>query len=400
MNILVLSNLYPPAYLGGYELLCQQVVRELRYRGHQVTVLTSSHGSQSPAQVEERVHRDLRLYLPFSEPGRVARLARRRTHQANERIAAHRIAALRPDIVFVWSQLRLTLGAAQAAERSGVPVCYTLNDEHLAGYLPRAWSPAPRAALAALTDRTLFRGITTARLQLRHTTSISRRVRDNLIASGLPMADSRVIYQGIPVERFPCKAEPGRIGTPARVLFAGQLLPYKGADTLIQAAHRLAADRGSDAIKVTIAGDGPGNHPAELRRMALDGPAEVEFLGRVPHDQLAALYREHDLFVFPSRWQEPFGLTHLEAMASGLPVISTADGGHGEFLRDNQNALVFPKGNPEALAGRILAILDDPGLGKRLALTARTMIETDFSLARYVTELEHWLDEVRRAPAA
>jgi glycogen(starch) synthase len=400
MNILVLSNLYPPAYLGGYELLCQQVVEELRRHGHQVTVLTGNHGAPASYSAERGVHRDLHLYLPFSEPGRLARTARWRTHRVNQRIAAQRIAACRPDIIFIWSQLRLTLGAAQAAEQSGVPVCYTFNDEHLAGYLPRTWTPSPRAVVSALADRILFQGITTARLRLRHTTSISRRVRDNLVNSGLPVADSRVIYQGIPIERFPCKAEPGRIGTPARMLFAGQLVPYKGADTLIEAAHRLAAQRGDGAIRVTIAGDGPGHHPAELRQLARSGPATIEFLGRVPHAELPALYRRHDLFVFPSRWQEPFGLTHLEAMASGLPVVSTADGGHGEFLRDNRNALLFPKGNPEALSDRISALLDDPGLGKRLALAARTMIETDFSLARYVTELEHWLDEVRRAPAA
>ena len=400
MHVLVISNLFPPAYLGGYELLCQQVVDELRRRNHRVTVLTSDHDADRTEVPEEDIHRDLRLYLPFSKPGRVARLARWRTHRKNYRIAADRIATARPDIVFVWSQLRLTLGAARAAERSGVPVCYTFNDEHLAGYVPRPWALAPRAAVGALTDRLLLRRMTATDLRLRHTTSISRRVRDNLVAGGVPVADSRVIYQGIPVGQFPCKPDPGRIGTPVRVLFAGQLLPYKGADTLIDAAHRLARERGPDAIRVTVAGDGPGTHPGQLRQLALAGPASVVFLGRVPHDQLPALYREHDLFVFPSRWQEPFGLTHLEAMASGLPVVSTADGGHGEFLRDNENALVFPKGNPEALAARIAAVLDDPGLGKRLALRARTMIETDYSLARYVTQLEHWLDGVRRAPAA
>lgn len=400
MNILVISNLYPPAYLGGYELLCEQVVDTLRQRGHRVTVLTSNHGTGPGLLHQPHVHRDLELYLPFSEPAQVARLARLRTHRANERIAARWIAALQPDLIFVWSQLRLTLGAARAAERSGRPVAYTFNDEHLAGYRPRPWAPAPRAALAALADRVVFRAITTASLTLRHTTSISRRLRDNLAANGVSAADSRIIYQGIPVERFPCKDAPGGIGVPARILFVGQLLPYKGADTLIEAAHRLAAQRGADGLRVTIAGDAPGSHPDELRRLALAGPARIEFRGRVPHHELPPLYRAHDLFVFPSRWQEPFGLTHLEAMASGLPVISTADGGHGEFLRDNWNALVFPKGNPGALADRISVLLDTPGLGKRLALAARAMIDTEFSLARYVTQLESWLEEVRRAQAA
>lgn len=86
----------------------------------------------------------------------------------------------------------------------------------------------------------------------------------------------------------------------------------------------------------------------------------VECLGKVPHDRVSALYRSHDLFVFPSIWQEPFGLTPLEAMASGIPVISTVNGGHGEFVQHKINAFVFKEGDADMLAdqsseGRLLA---------------------------------------------
>ncbi|HEX9165977.1 MAG TPA: glycosyltransferase family 4 protein, partial [Gemmatimonadales bacterium] len=370
--------------------------------GHEVSVLTSDHGEVAAGTDHGpvRVRRALRLFQPFGEAGRVSRRARWHIHRVNRQITADHLADERPDLVFVWSQLRLTLGAAQAAEQSGLPVCYTFNDEHLAGYLPRRWAATPRALAGALADRTLFRDGTTSGLRLSHATAISRRVVDNLVAAGAPVATSRVVYQGIPVERFPCKANPGSVGTPARVLYAGQLHPTKGVDTLIDAMHRLAAARPGSAPTLTIAGDGPAPYPESLRRLAAGGPARIEFLGKVAYADLPALYRAHDLFVFPSRWQEPFGLTHLEAMASGLPVVSTADGGHGEFLRDSVNALVFQKGNEEALAERIGALLDDPGLGKRLALAGRVMVERDFSLARYVTDLEQWLEEVRRARAA
>jgi glycosyltransferase involved in cell wall biosynthesis len=108
---------------------------------------------------------------------------------------------------------------------------------------------------------------------------------------------------------------------------------------------------------------------------------------------LSGVYREHDIFVFPSTWQEPFGLTHLEAMACGTPVISTADGGHGEFLKDGENALIFEKENPGQLAAQISRLISDNDLAGHLAATARAMVEQEFTLQRYVTDIEAFLQE-------
>jgi glycosyltransferase involved in cell wall biosynthesis len=117
----------------------------------------------------------------------------------------------------------------------------------------------------------------------------------------------------------------------------------------------------------------------------------VEFRGRLPRTELPALYRAHDVFVFPSIWREPFGLTQLEAMASGLAVVATAEGGHGECLRHGENALVFPPGNAEALSAHLARLIDEPGLGVRLATAARAMVGRDYTLDRYTTSLESML---------
>ncbi|MDP8227852.1 MAG: glycosyltransferase family 4 protein, partial [Candidatus Electryoneaceae bacterium] len=98
--------------------------------------------------------------------------------------------------------------------------------------------------------------------------------------------------------------------------------------------------------------------------------------------------------VFSSIWQEPFGLTHLEAMASGTPVISTADGGHGEFLEDNVNSLIFEKENDQQLAEHMIRLIDDADLRKRLALTARKVVEEHFTLNGYIDRLEQFLRDV------
>ena len=396
MRILVLSNLYPPHVLGGYEILCAQVCGELLRRGHAVRVLTSGHGTGGAPDGGDAegdgVLRALQLYRPFGTPAGRDRRLRARAGRHNGRVVAGEVAAWAPDVVFVWSQLRLSLGGARAAERSGRPVAYTFNDDHPAGYLPAPFGLRPRGFVAFLLDATLFRSATTRPLAFRHTTCISRTLKEVLLEKGLPVPECRVIYQGIPVERFPVKEGPGALGRPARLLYAGQLHSYKGVHTFLEAASRLAA-RGFP-LALTVAGAGDAEYVRRLRGQADGAGCPVAFPGRVPHAEVPALYQSHDIFVFPSVWREPFGLTHLEAMASGTPVVSTADGGHGEFLQDGVNALVFRKEDPEHLAARLEELLTRPETALRLARQAREMVCRDFSLARYAGDLEAFLAEI------
>lgn len=113
----------------------------------------------------------------------------------------------------------------------------------------------------------------------------------------------------------------------------------------------------------------------------------------MPHDQVPALYRTHDIFVFPSIWQEPFGLTPLEAMASGTPGISTVNGGHGEFIKDRINALVFKEDDAGILAQQVYSLIENDELQQQITATARQMVTKLFSMDRYVNELETFLSE-------
>ena len=81
MNILIISNLYPPHILGGYEILCAQVVNHLQSRGHQVHILTSDHGG---APSDSMVTRTLKVYQAFDKPAPFLRSARIRTAKHNE----------------------------------------------------------------------------------------------------------------------------------------------------------------------------------------------------------------------------------------------------------------------------------------------------------------------------
>ncbi len=396
MKVLVLSNLFPPHVLGGYEILCGQVVQALAARGHAVTVLTSRHGL-APHEAEapdDDVHRLLALDRPFGTPAPRARLRRLVTGCENRRRTRAFLGGRRFDVAFVWSQLRLTLGALRAIQAAHLPTLFTFNDEHIAGYVASPFAARPRAALGHAVERWLLPDITLSGIRLDHVTCISRCVRDNLVRAGVPVAHARIIYQGIPVGQFPAKDEPGVLGRPLRLLYVGQLHAYKGVHTLIEAAHRAAAEPALGGVELTVIGTGPADYRSRLMALAAAGPARVHLAGPVPHAELPAAYRAAHVFVFPSAWQEPFGLTHLEAMASGTPVISTADGGHGEFLRDGHNALVFPKEDAAALAHCIGRLGREPTLAWGLARRARAQVAVEFSLARYVSDLETYLREV------
>src|ERR1051325_10801161 len=86
----------------------------------------------------------------------------------------------------------------------------------------------------------------------------------------------------------------------------------------------------------------------------------------VDRSELASRYRDSDVFVFPTIWEEPFGLVPLEAMACGTPVIATGTGGSGEFLVEGYNCLLVPPGDAHALAAAVRRLAEDGELRARL----------------------------------
>jgi glycogen(starch) synthase len=389
MRILVLSNLFPPDVVGGAEILCAQVCEQLRRRGYDVRVLTS--GDEPPARSHAfPVTRALRLTRPFGVPAsRIGWRDTWRAHRHNHEATRAALARDRPDIVFAWSQRRLTLGGVRATMDAGVPLAFSFNDNAIAAYATETPRPTPRSLARGVLRSTVFRQDTLRDVPLTSATAISRHLKRDLIAAGVAAQDVEVIYQAIDVARFPCKPEPGAIGAPPRMLYVGSFLPEKGVHTIVEAAHLLARSR--PGTSVTLVGDGPADYGERLRHLASRGPATVFFTGRMPHDQVAGIYRNHDILVFASAPLEAFGLTPLEAMASGTTVVSTAVGGHSELVVDGRNALVFREGDAVDLVRCLHRLVSMPDLSRLLARNARAQVTRQFSLDRYADDLERFL---------
>jgi glycosyltransferase involved in cell wall biosynthesis len=117
----------------------------------------------------------------------------------------------------------------------------------------------------------------------------------------------------------------------------------------------------------------------------------VYFTGPKAQTELAALYLEHDIFIFPSVWDEPFGMTYLEAMASGMVVVGTAAGGSAEVMRSEVNSLVFERENGSDCARQIKRLLQNPRLLETLRSQGRQDVERTFNVDQMVARSEQFL---------
>ena len=155
---------------------------------------------------------------------------------------------------------------------------------------------------------------------------------------------------------------------PIRILYHGRVDRRKGVLDFIEALHRL--DRPDLPWRATISGIGPDSEPA--RALAAErglGPERLSFLGYVDYDRAPQVYREHDLFASPT-YSEGFSNTILEAMASGLAVLSCHAVGVTDCLRDGENSLLVQPGDVPAQAAGLERLITDASLRERLARDA------------------------------
>ena len=202
---------------------------------------------------------------------------------------------------------------------------------------------------------------------------------------GADPAKIAIIPPGVDLSRFrPIPKEEARrkVGIPGghtNILFAGRIEPLKGIDTLLRAMSILQ-ERHPAAVAeacVAIVGGDPWADDLDVEMARLQAlRAElgihdlVTFLGAKDQDILPYYYAAAEMVVMPSHY-ESFGMVALEAMAMGTPVIASEVGGLAHLIRHGHNGFHVPSRDPEALASRILHLLEDRDLRRRLGNEAR-----------------------------
>jgi glycosyltransferase involved in cell wall biosynthesis len=194
----------------------------------------------------------------------------------------------------------------------------------------------------------------------------SEYCRQSSIALGCDPAKLSLVPYGIPEHWFAIQPAP----EPGRVLFVGQVGLRKGSHVLAEAC-RILQSRG-----VTFECRVAGPPQVDVSMPLFAGPT---YLGQVPRSQVQEEFRRADIFVLPTL-ADSFGLVHLEAMACGVPVITTPH--CGSVVRDGFDGFIVPIRDSRALADRIQQLHEDRGLRQRMGAAARQRAR-EYTWARY-----------------
>jgi glycosyltransferase involved in cell wall biosynthesis len=206
--------------------------------------------------------------------------------------------------------------------------------------------------------------------------------------SGVPRDKVAVTYAGLNSVETPAEDNTRletRVTTngPVRLLFVGREFFRKGGDIVLAALAQLRREHWPH-VQLTVAGPKtwplPGNIP--------DG---VVFLGNLSTVEVAQLYRTHDLFVMPSRF-EAFGIVFLEALASGIPVIGRSDFAMPEIIRPGENGALVGSDDPSELASAIISVLNNPAVREFTGQSAkdiRAQFSWDAVAERMLTAISH-----------
>ena len=169
---------------------------------------------------------------------------------------------------------------------------------------------------------------------------------------------------------------------PRLIVAVGRLVSYKGFDILLQAL------RSVDAHTI-IVGEGPLRRKLEAQALELGIASKVSFLGSLPRDRVREYLHAAGAFAFPSLSQaEAFGLSQVEAMAAGLPIVNTKlETAVPRVARDGLEALTVPPGDPNALAAALRALITDGELAKRLGSAASERASAEYDQSRFLARV-------------
>jgi rhamnosyl/mannosyltransferase len=173
------------------------------------------------------------------------------------------------------------------------------------------------------------------------------------------------------------------------VLCVGRLVYYKGVDVLIKAMRMCPGT-------LLVIGTGPMEHKLRQLAVQLGIESRVKFMGHVSSEDLVNLYHAADLFVLPSTQPtEAFGVVQIEAMACGLPVVSTDLPTGVPWVNQNGvTGLIVPPGDPDALAAAINQLFDDQALRSRMGEAGKRRAVEQFSAERMVGDFIATIESV------
>lgn len=238
-------------------------------------------------------------------------------------------------------------------------------------------------------------------------TTVSQYVKDTIVRR-FPEAEEKVhvVYSGVDLKKYPpVWTEEGmrlrrqtrrKYGIPRKakvILFIGRLSPSKGPHLLVRAMKQVV-EIYDDAVLVIVGGkwfsDNRKNRFVRyLHEIATPFSENIIFTNFIPADEIQNMFLIGDLFVCSSQWNEPLARVHYEALAAGVPIITTDRGGNAEVIIDEENGLLIRDyKNPNEFARIINEMLALPNFGSWLAHNGRRLVEEKFDFMHVASRFE------------
>jgi len=287
------------------------------------------------------------------------------------------------DIIHIFNRPRLVLPVRQAAPTSRIIL--SLHNDMFERH------KISREEAAAAIDQT------------ERLITISRYVGQRIV-SLYPHAKPKIIpiYSGVDPARYSpwLESEAARqareairqqyqIGSRKVILFVGRLTRNKGPHVLVRAMWHL---HHRDAVLVIVGGawysdNRVSDYIAYVRALANRSPIPVISTGFIPSHEVYRWFNAADVFVCTSIWNEPLARVHYEAMASGLPFVTTARGGNPEVVTGDNGVLVYDPENPLEYAQVLNSLLSDMNRARQMGLNGRRLVEERFTWPRVASEI-------------
>jgi glycosyltransferase involved in cell wall biosynthesis len=367
-NILIINNLYPPQYLDGYEYLLFDFTNILRNRGHSIYVLTSDSPYLGKTDGDKPdVHRSLVLFGGW-EGGVCKTMENRddiiRIVRKNTAVLEQVLKEFRPDACLLGNIDFLSRNIMNPMLDKKIPIIHHLGNQQ-PGY--------------AVNE--------TPKNRLYHLAAVSNWLKNEIQRQGYPLKDISVVFPGALVEEFRMRISPAL--DKLRIVYASIVIPYKGPHILINALKKLH-DAGID-FSCSIAGSSTDKGFVDSLKSFVTGNGmedKIRFLDFLPREELKNLFARHNVLVFPSLFQEPFGISQVEAMAAGLIVVTSGTGGAKEIVEHGVSGIIFKTEDDASLADELIQLAKYPLKCQQIALAGQRRAIEKFDIERSVDALE------------
>jgi len=347
---------------GGTEIAAYYLAVEMAKRNHKVDIFTTSIGSKDSFELLENmnIHR----------------------YGTNFRIASANVAlnlVFKPlkhelEIVHAHSPIPYSdLPALLYAKRKKVPfvLTYQYDGQETVGSFIR------NAGVSVYNKYLLNKVLDYANVIIATTKSYAdeskflRPYKDKitLIPNGINIKDFQISYS-----KEKCRSKLGLSADKNVILFLGSLVPYKGPDILLNAFSRV----NKEIPNAELVFAGRGEMQVELEKLSkrLNIEKNVKFAGFIEEDLKPFYYKAADIFCLPStNMGESFGIVNLEAMACGIPIISSKLGGIPDVVNDMENGILVKPGDPESLADALIFLLENKDIRKKMGTDGRKKVE-------------------------